>query len=330
MKKIILFFIVFSASAFAQFAPAVGQVGTSAMHKDSSAFTYWFGESTGDVVNINRGYQDISNTSLGYANVGDSTLALEKAGVNSVVSLGDGGEAICHLQNAAVSLIFNGPGYDFAVFENSFSDSFLELAFVEVSSDGVNYFRFPATSNTDTTVQTGSFGSTDPTLINNLAGKYRALYGTPFDLEELKNEAGLDVDHITYIKIIDVVGSVQNAYASRDQYGHKINDPWPTAFGSSGFDLDAVGIINAVGDGVEELSKNYLKIYPNPAANNDVITLLNAQGNISIVDVEGKELFSAFNKENSYSISLSFLNSGLYFVTVSNDHSVKTQKLVVR
>ena len=89
---------------------------------------------------------------------------------------------------------------------------------MEVSSDGVNYFRFPATSYTDTTVQTGSFGSTDATKINNLAGKYRALYGTPFDLEELKNENGLDVNNITHIKIIDVVGSIQNQYASRDQY----------------------------------------------------------------------------------------------------------------
>jgi len=59
-------------------------------------------------------------------------------------------------------------GFDFAVFENSFNDSFLELAFVEVSSDGINFVRFPATSNTQTDVQITGFGTIDPTYINNL------------------------------------------------------------------------------------------------------------------------------------------------------------------
>jgi hypothetical protein len=52
------------------------------------------------------------------------------------------------------------PGYDFAIFENGFpfgSGSFyLELAFVEVSSDGKHFVRFNAISNTDTTQQIDS------------------------------------------------------------------------------------------------------------------------------------------------------------------------------
>ena len=40
--------------------------------------------------------------------------------------------------------IADGAGPDFAVFENAFSTEFLELAFVEVSSDGTNFTRFPA------------------------------------------------------------------------------------------------------------------------------------------------------------------------------------------
>jgi predicted metallopeptidase len=64
------------------------------------------------------------------------------------------------------------------------------------------------------------------------------------NLEELKNTAGLDVMHITYIRVIDVVGSINDAYARFDTANNKINDPFPTPFPSGGFDLDAVGVIN--------------------------------------------------------------------------------------
>ena len=46
--------------------------------------------------------------------------------------------------------------------------------------------------------------------------------------------------------VVDVVGSIDPAYATYDSQGHAINDPWPTAFASSGFDFDAVGVLHAV------------------------------------------------------------------------------------
>ena len=107
----------------------------------------------------------------------------------------------------------NREGYDFVVFENSLNDHFLELAFVEVSSDGIHYVRFPATSNTPTDKQVGGFGSLDPTKINNLAGKYRIGWGTPFDLSEVEGDDKVDVNAIRYVKIIDVVGSIDTLYA---------------------------------------------------------------------------------------------------------------------
>ena len=42
----------------------------------------------------------------------------------------------------------NGNSWDFCVFENAFNDSFLELGFVEVSSNGNDFYRFPSTSFT--------------------------------------------------------------------------------------------------------------------------------------------------------------------------------------
>ena len=139
--------------------------------------------------------------------MGDENSAIGQAGQNGVVSLGDGGTATLTFPNS----IYNGPGFDFAVFENGFATSdsmaFLEFAFVEVSSDGVNFIRFHSTSLIQDSIQIPMTGI-NCSLVNNLAGKYTYGFGTPFDLEELMNEPALDVNHITHIRLIDVVGSI--------------------------------------------------------------------------------------------------------------------------
>ncbi len=330
MKKI--FFIccltIVHSLTSAQFAPPAGQVGSTAIYKDSSVFTEW---ATG--CSVERGYQDISNPSLGYASAGDSTMALGMAGTNGIVSLGDGGNAILTFVNP----IADGPGWDFAVFENGFSDTFLELAYVEVSSDGVNYFRFPCTSITQDTLQIGSFGSVDATLIDNLAGKYRALYGTPFDLQQLSSRVGLNINAITHVKIIDVVGCIQPAYARYDQYGNIINELWNTPFASSGFDLDALGVIHTGTTGIIDRSvKNNLIVYPNPAKGFSFIQLNIPDAThlkISISDYTGKEIkviSTAYNNaRNTIQLDISDLKNGLYFISVKTLSGELIQKLVI-
>ncbi len=314
--------------AVAQFAPPAGQLGTTAIHKDSSVFVAW---ATG--CSIIRGYQDISDTSLGYASVGDSSMALGMAGSSGVVSLGDGGSAIVTFANP----ISDGAGWDFAVFENGFSDTYLELAYVEVSSDGINYFRFPCTSYTQDTIQVDGFGSIDATKIDNLAGKYRALHGTPFDLQQLSSQVGLNVNAITHIKIIDVVGCIQNAYTRYDQYGNKINDPWNTPFASGGFDLDAVGVIHQVLTGVKDFSAQVnFNIYPNPA--NELVSihfnLDNAEkAKIILTDYTGKELKIIESVQNNglqnIQLNVSELKNGIYFISIFTQTEVVTKKLVI-
>ena len=87
-----------------------------------------------------------------------------KAGDGAIVSLGDAGVAVLTFSTP----IRNGQGPDFAVFENAFSNTFLELALVEVSSDGQNFVRFDAISNTDTTLQIGGFGHVDATNLEHV------------------------------------------------------------------------------------------------------------------------------------------------------------------
>jgi hypothetical protein len=176
---------------------------------------------------------NIANPSLGTVSSGTEQDACGIAGDAGLLSLGDAGIAILQFSTP----ITNGNGPDFAVFENAFNNTFLELAFVEVSSDGQNFVRFPSFSNNDTSFQIGPFGASDASKIHNLAGKYRAGYGTPFDLEELKDSTNIDINNISYVKIIDVVGSILPDYCSRDSRGIIINDPWSTPFNEGGFDF---------------------------------------------------------------------------------------------
>lgn len=229
------------------YAPAAGQSGSTAIPYNDSRFVGW---ATGGT--LVRGPQDINNPTGPVASFGVLSDALGPAGTSTtaVVSLGDGGSATLTFDQS----IRNGPGADFAVFENGFSDTFLELAFVEVSSDGVHFFRFPSYSETQTTTQVGGFGLLDPTNLHNLAGKYRVGYGTPFDLDDLLPLAGptLDLNHITHVRVIDVVGRIDAAPGnpsytpSLDSLSRVINDPYSTPFASSGFDLDGIGVINQV------------------------------------------------------------------------------------
>src|SRR5690554_1227010 len=178
------------------YAPAAGEVGSTAISFDDSRFVAW---ATG--IELTRGYVNIEDTLIEYdgtnrASFGTPEIALGAATniATDAVSLGDSGIAILTFNKP----ITNGLDYDFAIFENGLNDNFLELAHVEVSSDGINFFRFPSHSATQTATPVGSFGSLNPTNLYNLAGKYRVGFGTPFDLEELKDEVGLDVEKITH------------------------------------------------------------------------------------------------------------------------------------
>jgi hypothetical protein len=306
----------------AQFAGPVGSPNTTAIHKDSSIFVGW---ATG--CKVVRGWKNIADTTLGKVSFGDSTKALGKADGTGVVSLGDGGYAILTFSVP----IQDGPGFDFAVFENSFNGTFLELAYVEVSSDGVNFFRFPSTCLLQDTVQYNNAANMDCSKINNLAGKYLVNYGTPFDLSELSGIPGLDIQHITHIKIIDVVGSIHPQYARYDSYGHKINDPYPTPFASGGFDLDAVGVIHQnTTVSVEEISHNHLfKIYPNPFCNKIFIENNQRQKiSLRILNLEGKQVFETKINDSFETIDLSMLLNGTYYAILESDDLRLTQLII--
>ena len=232
------------------FCGAVGTEGCDAIDGHSSSIVAW---ATG--VSVVRGLDDIAvpdGPHVIYGSESDAVGPIDFT-TTTAVSLGDGGSATVTFAHP----IRNGEGPDFAVFENSFNDYFLELGFVEVSTDGERFVRFPATSLTQTDSQVVSH--VDPTFINNLAGKYRVGYGTPFDLEELRDSTGINIDSIVYVRIVDVVGSIDPQYATYDAYGHIVNDPYPTSdptgnWRSGGFDLTGVAVMYENTNGSSEVA----------------------------------------------------------------------------
>jgi hypothetical protein len=212
-----------------RFAPPAGREGTTAIPMDDPAFVGWA-----------AGYENyLPGTHLDPAWKTPEQAVGKASGTSfNVVSLGRGGQITLSFDPS----IQNGEGWDFAVFENAFNDWHLELAYVEVSSNGEDFVRFDSISLTPGPV--GGYGSVDAALIDGLAGKYRQGYGTPFDLSDLADkpevQAGLlDLDRITHVRLIDIIGD--GSYL--DSRGNPIYDPYPT-FDSAGFDLDAIGVSN--------------------------------------------------------------------------------------
>lgn len=317
--------LLLNVAAFCQFAPAAGEPGSTAIHMDSSAFIAWANE----VVEFDRGLMDITNPEGPLASFGDESEALGMAEGSSteVVSLGDKGSITVTFEHS----IRNDEGFDFAVFENGFSDDYLEFAHVEVSTDGERFVRLPSVSNISTEEQTGGFSNSDPTEVYNLAGKYRQGYGTPFDLEDIADSTGIDLENIVYVRIIDVVGSIDPEYGTMDSEGNLINDPFKTDFESGGFDLDAVGVIhnNDPTIGIQDQESIAISLYPNPCQGIFNIETSAQIVGVKLIDLGGRIAYES-QGESVIDLSSNNLEKGTYFVYIQVVNGTFVQKLIYR
>lgn len=200
------------------YAPAAGQAGSTAIHRTDPRFLAWASRLVSYQVGTDclPQWQDTSRA-LGPANDDPS----------HITCLGAGGT----ITLAFPGFIKDGPGADFAVFENSFLDGYIEHAWVEVSRDGVNFVRFPNHSLTPAPV--GAFALMDPTDVQGLGCKYRQPYGEPYDL------ADVGLDSVSYVRLVDVIGDG----TAKDSANRTIYDPFPGEQ-SAGFDLDAIGVLH--------------------------------------------------------------------------------------
>jgi hypothetical protein len=325
-NKLLVLAIIICKFAFAQFDPQVGFGGKFAISKDSSIIKGW-----ATSCKVTRGWQNYLDTTLGKATVGSEfygTLAAD----GQVISLGDSGIAVLQFENP----ISDKEGPDFCVFENGFivnntkGESHTEMAFVEVSSDGINYVRFPSQCLLDSNIQKGNFEGSDVSLIDGLAGKYIGGYGTPFDLNIFAPLSSINIGKITHVRLIDVVGNKDAAYPSRDKNGRKIIDPWPTPFAASGFDLDAVGVINQLYNTNIFQAKDFpFTLFPNPVINGENLIIDNLNNAVvSISSLQGKALFTS-QANTKIEIETNKLLSGVYILSIAQQNKVYHQKISI-
>lgn len=311
MRSITLIACTFTLISWGQFDGPGGEPGSRSIHFEDQAITAW-----ASTIDITRGWMDVADTALGVASAGTEENAL---GVfdGAAVSLGDGGVAVLSFAEA----ITDREGYDFAVFENGFKvglSYFLELAYVEVSKDGINYVRFPNESLTDTSVQINSFGYIDPFDIYNLAGKHQAPYGTLFDLSEV------DLDTVNYIRIVDVIGTVNDSFCSRDSKGRIVNDPYPTDFESGGFDLDAVARVEGYMLSARTLTAGSLRVYPSIVQQGQLIRVdVPQRTNIEVYDQLGRRIMHSTANE------IRIQQKGSFYIRVILDYTILNSRICV-
>ncbi len=190
-----------------------------------------------------------------------------------VCTLGNGGSIELGFEGARY--IFDGPGPDFIVFENAFQTLdtqppndptglyFAELMFVEVSTDGEVFARFPAfTTNTEPVhagldgldaAQYSGFAGVHPVYANvdtNAIDPFdpSAAGGDAFDLANLATHplvlsGAVDLNRINRVRLVDIIGDG----SVPDDAGNPIYDVYRYAGDPlviNGADVDALAVIN--------------------------------------------------------------------------------------
>lgn len=83
--------------------------------------------------------------------------------------------------------------------------------------------------------------------------------------------------------------------------------------------------------GINELDKNNIKVYPNPANNVLNFELNTVSANVQLFDVTGKIVKSINTNKNKFSVSLSDFNNGIYFYSIidAEGNKIATNRFVV-
>jgi hypothetical protein len=147
-------------------------------------------------------------------------------------------------------------------------------------------------------------------------------------LGELSGRPGLNINAVTHIRIVDVIGAISGS-GSRDAAGRRINDPFPTPFPSSGFDLDAVGVLHMAPTAI--IGQNGLSaiaVYPNPAGAAITISIPEeaGKGSLTLFDMAGRQLLTRSLSPGAMLIPLDGFSPGSYYLTIRTESGVSCSK----
>jgi hypothetical protein len=159
------------------------------------------------------------------------------------------------------NIVLNGPGVDFTVFENAFhligsNEVWIEPAVVDVSVDGVNFYRFPFDFVPHYDEQ-GQLNLANPYVYAQGFAGVRPVYsflggpdprdpkvsgGDSFDLSAIRE---VELKWIQFIRITSTGDAwLRDGNGDLVRHSHKSPSWGASGTGNSGFDLDAVCAVN--------------------------------------------------------------------------------------
>ena len=122
-----------------------------------------------------------------------------------------------------------------------------------------------------------------------------------------------------------MVGSLNPRFASYDTANRKINDPWPTPFPSSGFDLDAIGVIHEQPlAGINKIISNQFIKGPNPIRQNETLHIQTENSEFSQLDIlncQGALVQHVYLENTGLTLLYDTLPAGLFFIHLQGNIS---------
>jgi len=293
------------------------------------------------VVDFERGWVNYLDEKAGRVSFGDPKDPLGPNG--EPFSLGDGG----WITFSFLEPVGDGDGIDLAVFENGFESGggvYMELGFVEVSSNGTDFVRLPNLARRET--QPGAFEGSFSEDFYNLAGNF--VGGTGIDLgdllidpDPLVIDGTVDLGNIQFVRVRDVIGDIAGPGTTFDSHGRAVADPFPTPFASGGMDITGVALLNPpVPSGIQDdiasstgsNSARTMVAYPNPFADSVRLDLDSRSiRTVEILDARGRRVAALAAAANRPYVDWDGRNShgqelprGVYFVRGRDEQAVYT------
>jgi len=206
---------------------------------------------------------------------------------------------------------------------------------IQVKTDGTTVLR-AALAWTDPAGNTvAADNSITPVLVNDLDlriirpnGDEALPWALTKDVTLLATRKDNDVDPI---EVVEYKGAATQL-AGAGTYTIRVTHKGTLTNGSQKFSLIVSGVGETVS--VKEQQFDNLVVYPNPV--NDIVTLKAdlasiVGANTQIFDMSGKQVYEnndLFNNTNEASVNISFLNSGIYLLKLSNGEINQTIKIV--
>ncbi len=82
--------------------------------------------------------------------------------------------------------------------------------------------------------------------------------------------------------------------------------------------------------GIADVDNASISLYPNPATSTVTLTGIEGEAEVSVVDMNGRQVYSGSVENGSLSIDVSGLSQGAYFVRVTGEKVNAIRKLIVR